>query len=149
MSNSNEQTRTTRDRSRQFVSPWGQPNCIGYVFYRMGIIPQEGYVEPSGVSLLDGLFERVSGLDDADAIAAVGDLNPGLKYGTEPMLFLSHMAVVDKAQRGYVSERAGAGADVAHVAIEEAFRSYTQPHRPEYIHELWYVRLIQPPETAE
>lgn len=133
--------------------PGQEPNCVGYAVFSLGMTPSEVYVSPDRVKVspegvevcLKGLaprrFDRVEGPDQADIVASVFDLNATRRDGPAPNLHLTHMAVLDKKDPGYVSQRTRYGADVErHISIKDAFGSVLGPRPSGIVGELWYLR---------
>lgn len=124
------------------------PNCLGFALFTLGIVPIEGFIHPGPIEIIDQFFDRVDSLEEADAVAAIQDLNQGRERGSGPEWYLSHMAVVDKQRPGYVIQVAFQGAPVEELKLDEAFEHYTDPTWPEGPHELMYLKIRQPAVMA-
>lgn len=61
-------------------------NCVGYVYFWLGIIPEERYVEPPSYEDLLKVFEEVD-IKDANSLAVI-------KYEGNRDPYVDHMALV-------------------------------------------------------
>jgi hypothetical protein len=110
-------------------------NCLGYAFYSLGIIPEEGYVDPWIIEI-EKYFDAAEGPHDADAVGAVYKIPR--RDGSGEISHLSHIAVVDKLHPEYVYERSYRGAAVTRVKIQDTFGPLlTDPYEK---HELVYLK---------
>jgi hypothetical protein len=98
-------------------------NCVGFVYYWLGIILDESYVEPPSLEKFKRTFTRTDNINEADAIAVIIPSDKG------PMLY--HIALVSPDKKT-ILHRNGTGGPVLAGKVED-MRDYTTNDEAEVI----------------
>lgn len=91
-----------------------QSNCIGYVFYALGVRKVDTAIQPPVYKNLAKYF-IVAKQNDEDVIGAITK---------DRGVLACHLAVVDNIDRRYVLHRPGTGGKIRRETKEKAFESY-------------------------
>lgn len=95
------------------------PNCIGFTFYKLGLIEAErAESQPLYRDLVKYFRVTVAKNGDENAIAAISRAK---KFSR-----VTHLAIVDPDDREFVIQRKHRGAPVCRVTREAAFSFYKQ-----------------------
>lgn len=92
-----------------------QPNCIGFVYSRLGIIPEETFIKPPGLLSLLETFDIVEDIRKAKVLGVILFASHG------PIL--AHMALLDDDKKNVI-HRKGEGEAVIIETVNECLREY-------------------------
>lgn len=98
--------------------PPRQPNCIGFVYHELGLIPEEKFMYGPYLRNFLDKFTRVSDISEATVVAVVayGAVNP----------YIAHVALLSEDKK-MITHRDGLGADPERLEIEKGLKKYLSP----------------------